>query len=144
MQFGQLKRREFVTLAGAAVAWPLAAHAQQVGKIPRVGWIILGSPAGGVADIFSYYDSFRAGLSDLGYVEGSNIILVARSAEGVPERLPSLIDELLRENVSVIVSPGPAIRVVREKSNRSRSSSLSAATRLPRALSTHCRMGRRI
>ena len=115
MQFGQLKRREFVTLAGAAVAWPLAAHAQQVGKIPRVGWIILGSPVGGVADIFSYYDSFRAGLSDLGYIEGSNIILVARSAEGEAERLPSLVEELLHENVSVMVSPGPAIRVVRER-----------------------------
>ena len=111
-----LRRREFITLiGGASVAWPIAARAQQVEKIPRIGWIILGSPAGGVADIFSYYDSFRAGLRDLGYVEGSNIILVARSAEGVPERLPGLIDELLRENVSVMVSPGPAIRVVREK-----------------------------
>ena len=111
-----MKRREFITLlGGAAVAWPLAARAQQAGKIPRIGWIILGSPTGSVADVFSYYDSFRAGLGDVGYVEGSNIILAARSAEGVPERLPSLVDELLRENVAVIVSPGPAIRVVREK-----------------------------
>ena len=110
-----MRRREFIIVVGGAVAWPLAARAQQTGKIPRIGWIILGSPAGGAADIFSYYDSFRAGLNDLGYVEGSNIIFVARSAEGVPERLPSLVDELLRENVSVIVSPGPAIRVVRER-----------------------------
>ncbi|HEX7564416.1 MAG TPA: ABC transporter substrate binding protein, partial [Bradyrhizobium sp.] len=111
-----MRRREFITiLGGAATAWPLRARGQQAGKIPRIGWIILGAPAGGLADIFSYYDSFRAGLSDLGYVEGSNIILIARSALGVPEALPSLIDELLRENVSVIVSPGPAIRVVREK-----------------------------
>src|SRR5438046_1144345 len=111
-----MRRRDFITLAGVAVAaWPLAAHGQQQAGIPRIGWIILGSPAGDVADIFSYYDSFRAGLRDLGYVEGSNIILVARSAEGIPERLPSLIDELLREGVSVIVSPGPAIRVVRER-----------------------------
>ena len=111
-----MKRREFITLlGGAAAAWPIAARAQQAGKIPRIGWIVLGSPAGSVADVFSYYDSFRAGLGDVGYVEGSNIILVARSAEGVPERLPSLVDELLREIVSVIVSPGPAIRVVREK-----------------------------
>ena len=111
-----MKRREFITLAGGAiVAWPLVAGAQQAGKIPRIGWIILGSPAGSDADVFSYYDSFRGGLGDVGYVEGSNIVLVARSAEGVPERLPSLVDELLRENVSVIVSPGPAIRIVREK-----------------------------
>jgi len=95
--------------------WPLPMRAQQTGKIPRIGWIILGSPAGGIADIFSYYDSFRAGLSDVGYIEGSNIALVARSAEGIPERLPGLIDELVREDVGVIVSPGPAIRVVREK-----------------------------
>ena len=111
-----MRRREFITiLGGAATTWPLRARGQQAGKIPRIGWIILGAPAGGFADIFSYYDSFRAGLSDLGYVEGTNIILLARSALGVPEALPGLIDELLRENVSVIVSPGPAIRVVREK-----------------------------
>ena len=111
-----MRRREFMTLLGGAAAmWPLPMRAQQTGKIPRIGWIILGSPAGGIADIFSYYDSFRAGLSDVGYIEGSNIALVARSAEGIPERLPGLIDELVREDVGVIVSPGPAIRVVREK-----------------------------
>jgi putative ABC transport system substrate-binding protein len=110
-----MQRREFITLLGSAAVWPLTVRAQQAAKIPRIGWIILGSPAGRVPDIFSYYDSFRAGLRDLGYVEGSNIVLIARSAEGVPERLPSLIDELLREDVSVIVSPGPAIKVVREK-----------------------------
>jgi len=113
---GGMQRREFITLiGGAAAGWPLAVPAQQARKIPRIGWIILGSPAGGVPDIFSYYDSFRGGLTDLGYVEGSNIVLIVRSAEGVPERLPSLIDELLREDVSVVVSPGPAIRVVRER-----------------------------
>jgi putative tryptophan/tyrosine transport system substrate-binding protein len=109
-------RREFLNLlAGAAAASPLGAKAQQDKKIPRVGWIILGSPAGGIADIFSYYDSFRAGLRDVGYLEGSDVVLVARSAEGVPERLAGLVDELLHEDVSVIVSPGPAIRIVREK-----------------------------
>lgn len=111
-----MRRREFITaLGGAATAWPLLVDAQPAGKIPHIGWIILGSPSGGFADIFSYYDSFRAGLGDLGYLEGKNIILIARSALGVPEALPGLIDELLRENVSVIVSPGPAIRIVREK-----------------------------
>jgi putative ABC transport system substrate-binding protein len=111
-----MRRREFITaIGGVATAWPLGVRAQQAGKIPRIGWIILGAPAGGFADIFSYYDSFRAGLGDLGYVEGTNIILLARSALGVPEALSGLIDELLHENVSAIVSPGPAIRVVREK-----------------------------
>ena len=111
-----MRRREFIAvLGGAATAWPLGVRAQRAENIPRIGWIILGSPAGGFADIFSYYDSFGAGLNDLGYVEGSNIILIARSALGVPESPPGPIDELLRENVSVIVSPGPAIRAVREK-----------------------------
>jgi len=111
-----MRRREFITaIGGVATAWPLGVRAQQAGKIPRIGWIILGAPAGGFADIFSYYDSFRAGLGDLGYVEGTNIILLARSALGVPEALSGLINELLHENVSAIVSPGPAIRVVREK-----------------------------
>jgi putative tryptophan/tyrosine transport system substrate-binding protein len=111
-----MRRREFMAVVGgAASAWPLRAHAERSGKIPRIGWVILGAPAGGFADIFSYYDSFRAGLGDLGYVEGSNIILLARSALGLPAALPGLLEELLVENVSVIVSPGPAIRVVREK-----------------------------
>jgi len=111
-----MRRREFIRLiGGAAVAWPVITHGQTTNKIPRVGWIILGSPPGGVSDIFSYYESFRAGLNDLGYVQDKNLVLVARSAEGVPERLPGLIDELLRADVSVIVSPGPAIRTVREK-----------------------------
>jgi putative ABC transport system substrate-binding protein len=111
-----MRRREFIgILGGAAAAWPLPAPAQQAPKIPRIGWIILGSPSGGFADIFSYYDSFSGGLGDLGYVDGRNITLLARSALGVPEALPGLIEELLRENVSVIVSPGPAIRAVRDK-----------------------------
>lgn len=111
-----MRRREFIAgIGGATIAWPLAARAQTAEKTARIGWIILGSPSGVAADIFSYYDSFRAGLNDLGYVEGKNITLLARSATGVPEALPGLIDELLSENVSVIVSPGPAIRVVRER-----------------------------
>ena len=111
-----MRRREFIgILGGAAAAWPLPARAQQTQKIPRIGWIILGSPSGGFADIFSYYDSFSGGLGDLGYVDGRNITLLTRSALGVPEALPGLIEELLRENVSVIVSPGPAIRAVRDK-----------------------------
>ena len=111
-----MKRRRFIALlTGAAASLPFVARGQRIEKVPRIGWIILGSPAGAVADIFSYYDSFRAGLRELGYIEGKTMVLVARSADGVPERLPGLIDEVLREDVAMIVSPGPAIRVVREK-----------------------------
>jgi putative ABC transport system substrate-binding protein len=109
-----MRRREFLGVLGC-ISWPSLARAQVVTKIPRIGWIILGSPTGGETDIFSYFDSFRAGLKDVNLIEGSNAVLISRTAEGIPERLPDLIEELLREDVTVIVSPGPAIRIVREK-----------------------------
>jgi putative tryptophan/tyrosine transport system substrate-binding protein len=110
-----MKRREFITLVGGAAVSPTLAFAQKPRAVPRIGWVILGSPATKRPDIFSYYDSFLASLRDLGYIDGTNIAIIAKNAEGNPDRLPALIDELTRENVSVIVSPGPAIRVVREK-----------------------------
>src|SRR4051795_8364686 len=110
-----MRRRDFITVFGGVIGFPGRLLARPAEKIPRVGWIILGSPSGGVADIFSYYDSFGAGLQDLGYVEGKNIAVIARSAFGLPEALPGIVEELLRENVSVIVSPGPAIRVVQQR-----------------------------
>ena len=110
-----MRRRDALVLIGSVAVYPAGAFAQQSTKVPRIGWIILGSPAGTHPDIFSYYDSFRAGLHDLGYVEGANLTISSKDAEGVPERLPKLIDDLIGENVSIIVSPGPAIKVVREK-----------------------------
>jgi putative ABC transport system substrate-binding protein len=110
-----MRRRDALALIGSVAVCPAGAFAQQLNKVPRIGWIILGSPAGTHPDIFSYYDSFRAGLHDLGYVEGANLTISSKDAEGVPERLPKLIDELIDENVSIIVSPGPAIKVVHEK-----------------------------
>ena len=110
-----MKRRDALALMGGLTIWPALGRAQQRGAPPRIGWIILGSPAGARADVFSYYDSFKAGLGDLGYVEGRNLIIVARNAAGLPEKLPALVDEIMHENVSLVVSPGPAIRTVREK-----------------------------
>jgi putative tryptophan/tyrosine transport system substrate-binding protein len=110
-----MRRRDTLALIGSVAVFPAGAFGQQSNKEPRIGWIILGSPAGAHPDIFSYYDSFRAGLHDLGYVEGVNLTISAKDAQGVPERLPKLIDELVVENVSIILSPGPAIKVVREK-----------------------------
>jgi len=66
MEPGQLRRREFITLLGGTAAWPLAARAQQVAKIPRIGII---DPAG------TWHHFFRQGLLDLGYIEGRNIAL---------------------------------------------------------------------
>jgi ABC-type uncharacterized transport system substrate-binding protein len=110
-----VRRRDAIALIGSVAVCPASAFGQQSNKVPRIGWIILGSPAGTHPDIFSYYESFRAGLQDLGYVEGTNLTILSKDAEGVPEGLPKLIDELIGENVSIIVSPGPAIKVVREK-----------------------------
>ena len=110
-----MRRRDAIALIGSVAVCPASAFGQQANRVPRIGWIILGSPTGTHPDIFSYYDSFHAGLQDLGYVEGTNLTILSKDAEGVPERLPKLIDELISENVSIIVSPGPAIKVVREK-----------------------------
>ena len=91
-----MNRRAFITLlGGAAVAWPLAARAQQpVSKIPRVGII-------GYAAI---WDHFRQGLRDLGYIEGRNIAIEYRSAEGRPDRLVAAATELARLPVDVIAT----------------------------------------
>ena len=102
MPFGQLKRREFITLlGGAAVAWPLAARAQQARKIRKIGVL---SPS---VPIFTSANSALAnGLRELGWIEGQNIAIVRRYAENRLERLPGLAAELVRLNVEVIVAVG--------------------------------------
>jgi putative ABC transport system substrate-binding protein len=95
-----MRRREFITLLGGAVAtWPVAAWAQQSTKIPHIG----------VIDDAPIWDYFRQGLHDLGYVEGQNIVIEYRSAQGEPERLVQAARELAAIPVDVIVefgSPG--------------------------------------
>jgi putative ABC transport system substrate-binding protein len=106
MQFDQLKRRAFITLLGGAAVWPLAARAQQAGRVYRIG-VLETSPAASNAPNF---DALRKGLRELGYVEGQNLILDYRSADGRPERYPQLVAELLRLNVDLIVTRGtPAV-----------------------------------
>jgi hypothetical protein len=76
---GAVKRRDFITLlGGAAVAWPVAARAQQAGKIPRVGFMGNSTPALEA----NLVGPFRAGLHELGYHEGRNIVIEYRWAEG--------------------------------------------------------------
>jgi putative ABC transport system substrate-binding protein len=99
----KIKRREFITLLGGAVAWPLAARAQQpTAKIPRIGWLVTGSPA---PYRFSLA-AFREGLKALGHVEGQNIIIEYRWAEGNVARLPELAHDLVQQNVDIIVAGG--------------------------------------
>ena len=96
-----MKRREFITLlGGTAVAWPLAARAQQ-GKVARIGFLGATSASGE-----SRVEAFRLGLRDLGYVDGKNIVIEFRWAEQKYDRLPELAAELLRLNVDVLVTYG--------------------------------------
>jgi len=97
-----LERRAFVRLAVLGViAAPLAAQAQQPGKVPRIGFLFFGSP-GPSPEL----DAFRQGLRELLYIEGQNITIEYRFASGRLERLPELATELVRLKLDVIVTPG--------------------------------------
>src|SRR5262245_62514470 len=98
-----MRRREFITLVGAgAVAWPLAARAQQAQKVARIGF--LGSTF--ASPWKSRVEAFQSGLHDLGYVEGKNIAIEFRWAEENYDQLPLLAAELIRLNVDVLVTYG--------------------------------------
>lgn len=98
-----MRRREFIALLGGAVAiWPLRARAQQAGKIYRIG-ILEALPAERNA---ANLDGLRKGLRDLGYVEGRNLVIEYRSADGRAERFPDLASELVRLKVDLIVTRG--------------------------------------
>jgi putative ABC transport system substrate-binding protein len=104
-------RREFITVLGGAAAWPLAARAQQSGKMPRIGF--LGNSTAALES--NLVGPFREGLRDLGYEEGRSILIEYRWADGIYERFPVLIAELIALNVDVIVTAGtPAALAVKK------------------------------
>jgi putative tryptophan/tyrosine transport system substrate-binding protein len=93
-----MNRRALITLLGGAAAWPLAARAQQPGRLIRIGFLTLNSgPTPAI-------EGFQHGLQQLGYVEGQNIVLIYRWAMGKKERLVDLASELLRLKVDIFAS----------------------------------------
>jgi len=96
-----VKRREFIPLLGGTAAWPLAARAQQP-AMPVVGFVSGRSPE----DSARFGAAFRKGLNETGTIEGQNVTVEYHWLEGQPDRLPSLMADLVRRRVAVIATPG--------------------------------------
>src|SRR5205809_4398507 len=97
-----MDRRTFVSaVAGGLVVWPLAAHAQRQ-VVPVIGYLANASAAG----FSNYVDAFRRGLGEMGYVEGQNVAIEYRWAEGERDRLPGFARDLADRQVAVIVATG--------------------------------------
>jgi putative tryptophan/tyrosine transport system substrate-binding protein len=103
---GAVRRREFITLIGGAAAWPLAARAQQPGKIPTIGFLGPTSAAAWTAWTKAFVDR----LTELGWIDGRTVTIVFRWADGRSDRFGELAAELVNRKVDLILTSGSATR----------------------------------
>jgi putative ABC transport system substrate-binding protein len=99
MQFGQLRRREFITLLGGATAWPIAARGQSP-AIPVIGFLSSLAPS----DLGLVVPGFQQGLNEVGFIDGRNVAIEYRWAQGDYRRLPGMAAELVKRNVAVVAA----------------------------------------
>jgi putative ABC transport system substrate-binding protein len=102
-----MRRREVIALLGGAVAWPLAARAQQPGKLPTVGFLVSGTPA----SHGQWFAGLAQRLRELGWIEGRTVAIEYRWAEGRTERAAEIAAEFVQRKVDVIVTAGTAFVV---------------------------------
>jgi putative tryptophan/tyrosine transport system substrate-binding protein len=105
-----MRRREFIIFVGCTAAWPLAARAEQ-SAIPVIGFLSAASPQ----PFAKYVSGFRTGLKETGYIDGQNVTIEFRWADGDYDRLPEMAADLVRRKVAVLVSSGGAPSIMAAK-----------------------------